>query len=63
VVLMWVGSQPANELNGWISLIATTYWFAYFLVVLPLLGLFEKPLPTPATIEDDFNSHYAAPAE
>lgn len=63
VVLMWVGSQPANELNGWISLIATTYWFAYFLVVLPLLGLFEKPLPTPATIEEDFNSHYAAPAE
>jgi len=63
VVLMWVGCQPAIELNGWISLIATTYWFAYFLVVLPLLGLFEKPLPTPATIEDDFNSHYAAPAE
>ena len=63
VVLMWVGSQPANELNGWISLIATTYWFAYFLAILPLLGLFEKPMPTPATIEEDFNSHYAAPAE
>jgi ubiquinol-cytochrome c reductase cytochrome b subunit len=32
-------------------------------VILPLLGLFEKPLPTPATIEEDFNSHYANPAE
>jgi ubiquinol-cytochrome c reductase cytochrome b subunit len=46
-----------------LSLIASAYWFAYFLVILPLLGLFEKPLPTPATIEDDFNSHYANPAE
>jgi len=63
IVLMWVGSQPANELNGWISLIASTYWFAYFLVILPLLGVFEKASPIPATIEDDFNSHYAAPAE
>ncbi len=63
VVLMWVGSQEANELNGWIALIASAYWFAYFLVILPLLGLFEKPLPTPATIEEDFNSHYANPAE
>jgi ubiquinol-cytochrome c reductase cytochrome b subunit len=63
VVLTWVGSQPATELYAWISLIASTYWFAYFLVILPLLGLFEKPLPTPATIEEDFNSHYAAPAE
>jgi ubiquinol-cytochrome c reductase cytochrome b subunit len=63
VVLTWVGSQPATELYAWISLIASTYWFAYFLVILPLLGLLEKPLPTPATIEEDFNSHYAAPAE
>jgi ubiquinol-cytochrome c reductase cytochrome b subunit len=63
IVLMWVGSQPANELNAWISLIASAYWFAYFLVILPLLGVFEKASPIPTTIEDDFNSHYAAPAE
>jgi ubiquinol-cytochrome c reductase cytochrome b subunit len=63
IVLMWVGSQPANELNGWIALIASAYWFAYFLVIMPLLGVFEKPLPIPATIEEDFKSHYADPAE
>lgn len=63
IVLMWVGSQPANELNGWISLIASAYWFAYFLVILPLLGVFEKASPMPATIEEDFNAHYAKPAE
>ncbi len=63
-VLMWVGSQcPPNELNAWISLIASAYWFAYFLVILPLMGVFEKASPMPATIEEDFKSHYAEPAE
>jgi len=63
IVLMWVGAQVPNELNSWISLLASTYWFAYFLVILPLLGVLEKPLPQPATIEEDFKSHYANPAE
>ncbi|WP_426035538.1 cytochrome b [Cypionkella sp. TWP1-2-1b2] len=63
VVLTWVGAQVPNELNAWISLLASAYWFAYFLVIMPLLGVLEKPLPQPATIEDDFKSHYAAPAE
>ncbi len=58
VVLMWCGAQPAEGIYGTIALIATTYWFAYFLVILPLLGVIEKPLDPPATIEDDFNAHY-----
>jgi ubiquinol-cytochrome c reductase cytochrome b subunit len=58
VVLMWVGGQVPTELTSWISLIASTYWFAYFFIILPLLGVIEKPLPQPATIEDDFKSHY-----
>jgi len=60
LVLMWVGSQVPTALTGWISLIAAAYWFAYFLVILPILGVIEKPLPQPATIEDDFNAHYGA---
>jgi ubiquinol-cytochrome c reductase cytochrome b subunit len=63
VVLTWAGSQPASEFMSWISLIGATYWFAYFIVVLPLLGVLEKSLPQPATIEEDFKSHYANPAE
>ena len=65
VVLMWVGSRPAEEPYATISLIAAAYWFAYFLIILPLLGVIEKPLKQPATIEDDFKSHYAdvSPAE
>ena len=58
VVLMWVGAQKTDFPYDWISLIAATYWFAYFLVILPLLGVIEKPLSPPATIEDDFNAHY-----
>ena len=63
IVLMWVGARPAEFPYDWISLIASAYWFAYFLVILPLLGVIEKPLPQPATIEDDFNAHYPAKAD
>jgi ubiquinol-cytochrome c reductase cytochrome b subunit len=69
VGLMWLGSQSPDALGGYIpaiSLIGATYWFGYFLVILPLLGVIEKPLPQPATIEEDFNAHYGAakhPAE
>jgi ubiquinol-cytochrome c reductase cytochrome b subunit len=59
IVLMWAGAMPAEEPYATISLIASAYWFAYFLVILPLLGVLEKPLPQPATIEEDFNAHYS----
>ncbi|KQI70256.1 ubiquinol-cytochrome c reductase cytochrome b subunit [Loktanella sp. DSM 29012] len=60
IVLMWVGAQAAEFPYDWISLIASTYWFAYFLVILPLLGVLEKPLPLPETIEADYAAHYAS---
>jgi ubiquinol-cytochrome c reductase cytochrome b subunit len=59
MVLMWVGAMPAEEPYNTIALIAATYWFAYFLVILPLLGVIEKPLTPPDTIEEDFNANYA----
>ena len=55
---MWAGAMPAEEPYATISLIGAAYWFAYFLVILPLLGVIEKPLPQPATIEEDFVAHY-----
>ena len=70
IVLMWLGAMPAEEPYATFSLIGAAYWFAYFLVILPLLGVIEKPDPRPATIEEDFAAHYgdadsksAAPAE
>jgi ubiquinol-cytochrome c reductase cytochrome b subunit len=58
IVLMWVGARPEEYPYDLISLLGATYWFAYFLIILPVLGVIEKPLPQPATIEDDFNAHY-----
>ena len=58
VVLMWAGAMPAE---GWIpaiSLLAATYWFAYFLVILPILGVIERPVTPPISIEADFIAHY-----
>ena len=66
IVLTWAGARPAQPPYSTISLIGATYWFAYFLVILPLLGVIEKPAKMPETIEEDFNNHYPSaktPAE
>jgi quinol-cytochrome oxidoreductase complex cytochrome b subunit len=34
----------------WLSRLLTTYYFVYFLVITPLLGLTESPLPVPESI-------------
>ena len=58
MLLMWCGAQPAEGLVPLVSLIGAIYWFAYFLVILPVLGWTEKTLPVPETIEADFDAHY-----
>lgn len=53
------------DLNSfvWLSRVATIYYFAYFLVILPVLGLTETPLPQPESISEPVLSHPAnAPA-
>ncbi|MEL6576293.1 MAG: cytochrome b/b6 [Pseudomonadota bacterium] len=62
-VLMWAGGMPAEGLVPTISLIGTIYWFAYFLVILPVLGILETPEPQPATVEEAYKKdHPDAPA-
>ena len=58
VVLTWAGGRPAEGIYAVISLIGSAYWFFYFLIILPLLGVLEKPLPRPNSIESDFDEHY-----
>ena len=50
-----------GQLNSfvWLSRIATLYYFAYFLIVLPVLGLTETPLPQPESISAPVLSHPA----
>jgi ubiquinol-cytochrome c reductase cytochrome b/c1 subunit len=49
-VLLWCGGKPAEQPYVFISQISTMIYFAYFLVALPLLGRFERPLPLPESI-------------
>jgi len=55
-VLMWVGARDTGWPHDWISLIASSYWFSYFAIILPLLGILEKTDPVPETIEEDFKN-------
>jgi len=50
--LGYLGSQPPE--GGYViaARILTFWYFFHFLVLLPLLGLFETPLPRPASIAD-----------
>ncbi|MEL6967381.1 MAG: cytochrome b N-terminal domain-containing protein [Pseudomonadota bacterium] len=52
IFLGYLGSRPAEGI--WIPLTkASTFWyFFHFLVIMPALGWFEKPLPRPASITD-----------
>jgi ubiquinol-cytochrome c reductase cytochrome b subunit len=50
IVLGWVGSKPAEGIYIIISRIATIYYFLHFLILLPLLGKFEKNRPLPESI-------------
>jgi quinol-cytochrome oxidoreductase complex cytochrome b subunit len=43
--------------------LCTAYYFAYFWIILPLLGLIETPRPLPATIATPVTGQVGAPAE
>ena len=50
IVLGWVGSKVPEGHYLIISRICTTYYFTHFLIILPILGMFEKTLPVPLNI-------------
>jgi ubiquinol-cytochrome c reductase cytochrome b/c1 subunit len=50
--LGWLGSQEVTDNATLASRILAIGYFAFFLVVLPLLGLFETTKPLPASIAD-----------
>ncbi|MCJ2119580.1 cytochrome b N-terminal domain-containing protein [Methylobacterium sp. J-001] len=49
-LLGWLGSQPPEGGYVLASQICTAYYFAHFLIVMPLCGLFETPKALPASI-------------
>ena len=50
IALGWVGSKPAEGIYIIISRIATFYYFLHFLILLPILGKFERNRPLPESI-------------
>jgi ubiquinol-cytochrome c reductase cytochrome b subunit len=52
IILGWLGSKPAE--GGYViaARIFTAYYFFHFLILLPLLGLFETPTKRPASITE-----------
>jgi ubiquinol-cytochrome c reductase cytochrome b subunit len=52
VILGWVGGLPAEEPYVMISQLATIYYFAHFLIILPILSATERTLPLPNSISE-----------
>jgi ubiquinol-cytochrome c reductase cytochrome b/c1 subunit len=53
LVLGWLGSKPAEGAYVIIARILTIYYFAHFIIILPLLSRIETPRATPNSIADD----------
>jgi len=53
LILGWVGGKPPEGAYIWIARIATSLYFIHFVVLLPLLSRFEKPLPLPKNLLPD----------
>jgi ubiquinol-cytochrome c reductase cytochrome b subunit len=62
VWLGYLGGKPAEGVYVVQAQIATAYYFAFFLIILPLLGVFEKTKPLPKSIADSVLKHDRAPA-
>ncbi|KAB0679816.1 cytochrome b [Aureimonas leprariae] len=62
VVLGWLGSRPAEGIYPTLALIGTIYYFAHFLIVLPVLGLIETPRKLPASITEAVLGRHAGHA-
>ena len=52
LILGYVGAMPAEGIYLLIARVATAYYFAHFLLILPFLGFKEKTTPLPLSITD-----------
>ena len=52
IVLGWCGANPPAGFFIPLAQVATVYYFFHFLILLPILGKIERPLPLPPSIAD-----------
>ena len=51
-LLGWCGMQPAEQPWVIFSQLGAIYYFAHFLVILPIVSRIERPLPMPNSITE-----------
>ncbi len=52
IFLGWLGAKPAEGVYTFLAQISSLYYFGFFLVILPLLGLIETPRRVPNSITE-----------
>jgi ubiquinol-cytochrome c reductase cytochrome b subunit len=52
ILLGYLGAKPPEGIYLILGRIATAYYFIHFLILLPLLGRYEKTDPLPMSISD-----------
>ena len=52
ILLGYLGAKPAEGIYVDLGRLGTVYYFAHFLILLPLLGKLERPLPLPQSISE-----------
>ena len=52
ILLGYLGAKPPEGIYLILSRLATTYYFIHFLLILPILGRYEKTDPLPMSISD-----------
>jgi len=62
IALAYLGAQAAEGIYVVLAKICTAYYFAYFLVILPILSRIERPDPLPASISESVLSPSKAAA-
>ncbi len=65
MLLGYLGAHPPEGTYVTMAQLGTAYYFFHFLILLPLLGRFERPRPLPRSISEPVlePSRAASPAE
>lgn len=62
VILGWVGGQPAEGVYVIITQAATFYYFFHLIILVPVIGVLERPKPLPSSIAASVNGSHAPQA-
>ena len=62
LLLGWCGMQPAEQPWVILSQLGAIYYFAHFLVILPIVSRIERPLPMPNSITEAVLAKHAPDA-